>query len=109
MCCCCLAPRSLVGAVTGIGLVESVSGRRPDTAEHGSSKRAFNWLLLLKFFAGWVATLVVAGLTAAGELLPRAQRPTLEVLVCSPVLPAKICHCYDRVGLQHTGSASAFP
>ena len=57
----------MVGAVTGIGLVESVSGRRPAT-EHGVSKRAFNWILLLKFFAGWVATLVVAGLTAAGEL-----------------------------------------
>jgi hypothetical protein len=53
-----------------------VSGRRPDTGDHGGSKRTFNWLILLKFFAGWVATLVVAGLTAAGELLPQAQCPT---------------------------------
>ncbi len=37
--------------MTGIGLLEGAGG--------------FNWLLLAKFFAGWVATLVVAGLTAA--------------------------------------------
>ncbi len=37
--------------MTGIGLLEGAGG--------------FNWMLLAKFFAGWVATLVVAGLTAA--------------------------------------------
>lgn len=40
-----------VGAVTGIGVVESVSGKRPEGAK---SNRAFNWLLLAKFFFGWV-------------------------------------------------------
>lgn len=42
---------SMVGAVTGIGILEGA--------------RAFNWMLLLKFFAGWVATLIVAALTSA--------------------------------------------
>lgn len=52
----------MVGAVTGIGLVEAVSGKRPEGA---TNNRAFNWLLLAKFFLGWVATLVIAALTAA--------------------------------------------
>ncbi|PRW32920.1 phosphate transporter [Chlorella sorokiniana] len=42
---------TLVGAVTGVGLLEG--------------KRGFNGTLLLRFFAGWVATLVVAAITAA--------------------------------------------
>ncbi|KAI7845415.1 hypothetical protein COHA_000968 [Chlorella ohadii] len=42
---------TLVGAVTGVGLLEG--------------KRGFNGSLLLRFFAGWVATLVVAAITAA--------------------------------------------
>lgn len=42
---------SMVGAVTGIGILEG--------------RRGFNWKLLLKFFLGWVATLVVAAITAA--------------------------------------------
>ncbi len=41
----------MVGAVTGIGILEG--------------RGAFNWMILIKFFAGWVATLVVAALTAA--------------------------------------------
>ena len=53
-----------VGAVTGIGLVEMVSGRRPE-GSNARTKAAFNWLLLVKFFMGWVATLIVAGLTTA--------------------------------------------
>ena len=53
-----------VGAVTGIGLVETVSGRIPEGSK-ARTKAAFNWFLLLKFFFGWVATLIVAGLTTA--------------------------------------------
>ena len=40
--------------MTGIGVVEAVSGRRPEGA---TSNRAFNWLLLAKFFLGWVRML----------------------------------------------------
>jgi sodium-dependent phosphate transporter len=54
----------LVGAVTGVGLVEAVSGRKPANATT-TGRSAFNWLLLGKFFLGWVATLVVAALTSA--------------------------------------------
>lgn len=54
----------MVGAVTGVGLVEAVSGRKPENA-HTDNKHAFNWKLLIKFFFGWVATLVVAALTSA--------------------------------------------
>jgi sodium-dependent phosphate transporter len=43
--------QTLTGAVIGVGLLEGGKG--------------LNWQLLIKFFAGWVATLVVAGLTAA--------------------------------------------
>lgn len=43
--------QTLVGAVMGIGILERTA--------------AFNWRILIKFFAGWVATLVVAGLTSA--------------------------------------------
>lgn len=52
----------MVGAVTGIGVVEAVSGRRP---EGENRRRSLNWKLLIKFFGGWVATLVVAALTSA--------------------------------------------
>lgn len=41
----------LVGAVAGVGLLEGRAG--------------FNWVLMLRFIVGWVATLVVAGLTSA--------------------------------------------
>ena len=54
----------LVGAVTGVGIVETVSGRKPANAGT-DNKRAFNFLLLLKFFCGWVATLIITGLTSA--------------------------------------------
>jgi sodium-dependent phosphate transporter len=50
-----------------VGLVEAVSGRRPEGAT-ATNRSAFNWKLLIKFFCGWVATLVVAALTSAGEL-----------------------------------------
>ncbi|PSC76970.1 sodium phosphate symporter [Micractinium conductrix] len=43
---------TLVGAVTGVGLLESRRG-------------GFNGMLLVRFFAGWVATLVVAAITSA--------------------------------------------
>jgi solute carrier family 20 (sodium-dependent phosphate transporter) len=43
--------QAMVGAVTAIGMLEGARG--------------FNYLLLLKFFLGWVATLVIAGGTAA--------------------------------------------
>lgn len=32
----------MVGAVTGIGLVEAVSGRKPESS-HTNNKHAFNW------------------------------------------------------------------
>ena len=59
---CPLIPAPQVGAVSGIGVVEAVSGRRPEGA---TGKARFNWLLLAKFFLGWVATLVVAAGTSA--------------------------------------------
>ena len=33
---------SMVGAVTGVGIVEAVSGRKPESSNTGN-KRAFNW------------------------------------------------------------------
>ncbi|KAL4422787.1 hypothetical protein ABPG75_008984 [Micractinium tetrahymenae] len=42
---------TLVGCVTGVGLLEG--------------RRGFNGMLLIRFFEGWVAMLVVAGITAA--------------------------------------------
>lgn len=50
--------------MSGIGIVEAVSGRRPEGAT-GTGKARFNWLLLAKFFLGWVATLVIAAGTSA--------------------------------------------
>ena len=52
----------ITGAITGVGLEEVISARLK--GDKNAAAR-FNFLLLLKFFAGWVATLVVAGLTAA--------------------------------------------
>ncbi len=52
----------ITGAITGIGLVEVISAKMRKEASPGS---LFNWVLLLKFFLGWVATIVVAGLVAA--------------------------------------------
>jgi sodium-dependent phosphate transporter len=52
----------ITGAITGIGLVEVISARMRKEAAPSS---LFNWWLLLKFFCGWVGTIVVAGLVAA--------------------------------------------
>jgi sodium-dependent phosphate transporter len=52
----------ITGAITGVGLLEVISAKM--SGQKNASNR-FNFKLLLKFFAGWVATLIVAGLTAA--------------------------------------------
>lgn len=52
----------ITGAITGIGLVEVISAKMRKEARPGS---LFNWTLLVKFFLGWVATIVVAALVAA--------------------------------------------
>ena len=52
----------ITGAITGIGIVEVISAKMRKESRPNS---AFNWMLLLKFFLGWVATIVIAGLVAA--------------------------------------------
>eukprot|EP00889_Picochlorum_renovo_P002545 jgi/Picre1/29575/NNA_004961.t1 len=52
----------ITGAITGIGLVEVISAKMRKEVRPGSR---YNWLLLIKFFGGWVATIVVAALVAA--------------------------------------------
>lgn len=52
----------ITGAITGIGIVEVVSAKLRKESRPGS---LYNWMLLLKFFGGWVATIVVAGLVSA--------------------------------------------
>jgi sodium-dependent phosphate transporter len=52
----------ITGAITGIGLEEVISAKL--RGEKNAANR-FNFKLLFKFFAGWVATLIIAGLTAA--------------------------------------------
>ncbi len=52
----------ITGAITGIGLVEVISAKMRKETRPGS---LFNWWLLCKFFLGWVATIVVAGLVSA--------------------------------------------
>ena len=52
----------ITGAITGIGLVEVISAKMRKETRPGS---LFNWWLLCKFFLGWVATIVIAGLVAA--------------------------------------------
>jgi sodium-dependent phosphate transporter len=82
----------LVGAVTGVGIVETVSGRKPANAGT-DNKRAFNFLLLLKFFCGWVATLIITGLTSAAftaqvrfaDLPASRRRAWLVQTACAPV------------------------
>jgi sodium-dependent phosphate transporter len=76
----------LVGAVTGVGLVEAVSGRKPEGATT-TGRKAFNWLLLVKFFCGWVATLVVAALTSAGEQASWLLAQPAAEAACPCLLP----------------------
>jgi sodium-dependent phosphate transporter len=52
----------ITGAITGIGLAEVIGAKMRGQPRPSSS---YNWLLLLKFFCGWVATVVVAALVAA--------------------------------------------
>ncbi|PSC75854.1 sodium phosphate symporter [Micractinium conductrix] len=87
----------MVGAVTGVGLVEAVSGRRPENAGTGN-KRAFQWKLLLKFFCGWVATLFIAALTSAAFT---AQG------VYAPYKPGTDQRVYDATELNSTANAVA--
>lgn len=51
----------IVGAVTGIGILEGSKG--------------FNAILLVKFFLGWVATLIVAGFTSAAFMAQGIYSP----------------------------------
>jgi solute carrier family 20 (sodium-dependent phosphate transporter) len=57
----------MVGAVSGIGILEG--------------SRGFNAILLLKFFAGWVATLIVSGLTAAAFTAQGVYSPSRDSTV----------------------------
>jgi len=52
----------ITGAITGIGIFEVIAAKR--SGEKNAAGR-FNFKLLLKFFCGWVATIIVAALTAA--------------------------------------------
>lgn len=52
----------ITGAITGVGLLEVVTAKIK--GEKNASQH-FNFLLLLKFFGGWVFTLIFAGATAA--------------------------------------------
>jgi len=52
----------ITGAITGIGIVEVVSAKMRKESSPGS---LYNWMLLLKFFGGWVATIIVAALVSA--------------------------------------------
>jgi sodium-dependent phosphate transporter len=64
----------ITGAITGIGVLEVI------TAKINGQKNAsgrFNFKLLLKFFAGWVATLAVAGLTSAAFTAQGVYSPNL--------------------------------
>lgn len=69
----------MVGAVTGIGLLEG--------------RKGFNFALLIKFFLGWVATLLVAGLTAAAFTAQGVYAPNrdaseqLRELTAAPATP----------------------
>jgi len=55
----------MVGSVSAIGMLEGAKG--------------FNGMLLLKFFAGWVATLIVAGLTSAAFTAQGIYAPNLTM------------------------------
>ena len=52
----------ITGAITGIGIVEVISAKMRKEPTPAS---LFNWWLLAKFFCGWVATIVIAGLVSA--------------------------------------------
>jgi solute carrier family 20 (sodium-dependent phosphate transporter) len=52
----------ITGAITGIGLLEVIAAKM--NGQKNAASR-FNFKLLLKFFAGWAATLFVAGVTSA--------------------------------------------
>ena len=52
----------ITGAITGIGVLEVITAK---IKGHRNAASRFNFTLLLKFFAGWVATLIVSGLTSA--------------------------------------------
>lgn len=66
----------ITGAITGIGMQEVIAAwLRKEKTPAGR----FNFLLLLKFFAGWVATLVVAGVTAAAFVAQGIYSPSKPV------------------------------
>lgn len=83
----------ITGAITGIGLEEMISAKLQGKPHPASG---FNWMILVKFFCGWVATLIVAGLTAAaftaqGVYAPNywvEQNITEEELASVPSPPA---------------------
>lgn len=66
----------ITGAITGIGLEEVISAKL-----RGDPRPAnrFNWILLLKFFMGWVATLVVCGLVSAAFTAQGVYAPNYYV------------------------------
>jgi solute carrier family 20 (sodium-dependent phosphate transporter) len=58
--------QTVTGAITGVGMLEG--------------RKGFNWLLLGKFFLGWVATLIVAGLTSAAFTAQGVYAPSKNMV-----------------------------
>ncbi len=66
----------ITGAIAGIGVQEVLSARM--RGEKDASIR-FNFRLLGKFFLGWIATLAIAGLTAAAFTAQGIYAPNIYV------------------------------
>jgi sodium-dependent phosphate transporter len=93
----------ITGAISGIGISEVISCK---IAKKPTPSKAFNWLILLKFFAGWVATLIVAGFTSAAFTAQGIYAPSFH----SVNYRAQFNQVFNQtnVGIAKTLAAPAF-
>lgn len=67
--------QTITGAIAGIGALEAATALIKKQPRPGGR---MNWLLLLKFFGGWVATLAVAGATSAAFMAQGIYAPNKQ-------------------------------
>lgn len=67
----------ITGAIAGIGLLETITAK---IKKQPNATSRFNWLIILKFFAGWVATLFIAALTSAAFMAQGIYSPNKDMV-----------------------------
>jgi hypothetical protein len=95
--------QTITGAITGIGILECFANK---------TTRSFNWFLLVKFFAGWVATLFLTAciawvITAFGVKGPNANMSNQRAEITTAMNSTSFSVANNLVNLGYTDEGNA--